>query len=287
MKLLGKGLYDNSKVANAAWKTYLSQNNISSLSIASRVPPTDPCNPPTPPQTTTVGPLLPVTWGQACTYNNLCPNITCNIGCGTGNAWTGCVATSTAQIVNFWHPNNGYVYNYATMPTTSGNGEVQKLMRDIGLPVNANMSYGCDGSGADGSRVPGFLKARFGFTSANFSDYNGNYQKVQSNLNSHWPVLLDGCQTKTDHWFIINWWTSYSDCHEWVCDGYRETSYTFCDGGVYQGGATYLYFHMNWGWHETWGGNDYNGWFGFNNWNITGLNRNYQYAQDITSEIHP
>jgi hypothetical protein len=288
IEIVRKGLYNNSRTALTAWDIYVKQTKMP-LSVTSKImpPPDNPCDPEPSPQTTTVGPLLPVTWGQACTYNELCPNTACNFGCGTGNAWTGCVATSTAQIVDYWHPNNGYAYNYAGMPATIGNGEVQRLMRDIGLPVNANMSYGCDGSGADGSRVPGFLKARFGFTSANFSDYNSNYQKVQNNLSAHWPVLLDGCRTKTGHWFIINWWSSYSDCHEWACDGYQETSYTYCDNGVFVGGATYLYFHMNWGWHESWGGNDYNGWFAFNSWNIAGLNRNYQYAQDLTSEIHP
>jgi hypothetical protein len=44
---------------------------------------------------------------------------------------------------------------------------------------------------------------------------------------------------------------------------------------------------MNWGWHETWGGNDFSGWFGFNNWNIPGRNLNFQYARDAVTEIHP
>jgi hypothetical protein len=60
---------------------------------------------------------------------------------------------------------------------------------------------------------------------------------------------------------------------------------------------TYLAFHMNWGWHE-WFTNspfnytDFNGWFAFDNWTIVGAgpnnsNYNFQYAQDMTTEIHP
>lgn len=54
----------------------------------------------------------------------------------------------------------------------------------------------------------------------------------------------------------------------------------------------YLYFHMNWGWHEIDPMNtDYNGWFAFSDWTIPGANNgsnlNFQYAQDMVTEIHP
>lgn len=282
IEVVRKGLYDNSKAALGAWRNYYKQNGNGSI-VANFVPPVDNSCVEDEWTTVSVGPLLPVTWGQGCSYNNLCPNLSCNIGCGDGRAWTGCVATSTAQIVNFWHPNNSYGYNYASMPAASGNGEVQRLMRDLGTKVN--MSYGCSGSGADASTVPNALKNNFGFTSANFVNYS--WQRVRSNLSNHWPVLLDGCRTQTGHWFIINWWTSYSDCHEWVCDGFNEYTVRLCVNGQYSGGYTYLYFHMNWGWHEVGTSNDYNGWFAFDNWYIPGLNWNFQYAQDLTSEIHP
>lgn len=280
IEIVRKGEYDNSLIANKAWETYFKLNNNKSPIISRVDPVPDDC---TDDVWTSygVGPLLPVTWGQGCTYNDMCPNLSCNSGCGL--AWTGCVATSTAQIVNYWQPTNNFAYNYASMPSGSGNGEVQRLMRDLGNSVG--MSYGCAGSGANAANVAPSLKNAFGFSSANFVDYD--YQRVKTNLNNNWPVLLDGCATQTGHWFIINWWNSYTDCHEWVCDGYQAYNVTFCENGHLSGGAGYLYFHMNWGWHEVGLTNDFNGWFAFSNWNIPGLNRNYQYAQDLTSEIHP
>lgn len=51
-------------------------------------------------------------------------------------------------------------------------------------------------------------------------------------------------------------------------------------------GDSYLYFHMNWGWHEFNAPNDFNGWFGFDNWAIANGD-NFQYAQDKITSIHP
>lgn len=285
-EVVRKGLYDNSRVADKAWKDYISTNKVENFDL-SKYPPPDPVCEETS-YNTTVGPLLPVTWGQGCSYNELCPSEGCtNICWGANNTWTGCVATASAQIVRYWQTGNSYGgYNYASMPTGSGNGEVQRLMRDLGLPANIDMDYGCDASSAYASRVPGTLKTNFGFTSANRISYGtGTYQRVKDNLTNNWPVLLEGCRTSTNR--FLGWIYSYDNCHEWVCDGYSATSVTWCNPDGTSGGAGYLYFHMNWGWHETWGGNDFNGWFAFNNWNIAGLNFNYQYSRDAVCEIHP
>jgi hypothetical protein len=282
IEIVRNRLYDNSKGSAVGWRNYFKQNGNNSINLKT-MPLIDNSCIDDKYTVKTVGPLLANTWGQGCSYNDLCPVLSCNIGCGTGKAWTGCVATSTAQIIKFWHPNNGYNYNYASMPLSFGNFEVQRLMKDIGS--NVNMSYGCSGSAADASKVPGTLKTSFGFNSANYVAYS--LQRLQNNLNYNCPVLLDGCRTQTGNWFIINWWNSYSDCHEWVCDGYSEYSVEWCVNGQYSGGCSYLYFHMNWGWHEFGTSNDYNGWFAFDNWNIPGLNRNYQYARNLTCEIHP
>lgn len=284
-EVVRKGLYDNSKLAHRAWADYLAANNITNADLP-KLPPPDPgCQETS--HNTTVGPLLPVTWGQGCSYNDLCPSRSCtNICFGSPNAWTGCVATSTAQIIRYWQTNTTYGYNYATMPAGSGDIEVQRLMRDLGLSQNLSMDYGCDGSGANAERVPGTLKSNFGFTSANRIGYDiGTYQRVQNNLSNHWPVLLEGCRSRTNR--FLGWIYTYDNCHEWVCDGYSATDITWCNPDGTGGGAGYLYFHMNWGWHETWGGNDYNGWFAFANWNIPGLNWNFQYSNDAVTEIHP
>ncbi len=279
IEIVRRGEYNNSLVATSAWNTYYKMNNSKYTSVNREPLPNSNCTEDVW-TSQVVGPLLPVTWGQGCSYNNLCPNLSCTNTCGP--AWTGCVATSTAQIVNYWHPTNTFGYNYASMPNGSGNGEVQRLMRDLG--TNVSMNYGCTGSGANASNVTPALKNIFGFSSANFVNYNSS--RVVTNLNQNWPVLLDGCQTQTGHWFIINWWNSYSDCHEWVCDGYQQYNVLLCENGHINGGSSFLYFHMNWGWHEVGLVNDFNGWFAFANWNIPGRNLNFQYAQDLTSEIH-
>ncbi|MBS1564817.1 MAG: C10 family peptidase [Bacteroidetes bacterium] len=291
IEVVRKGLYDNSKLADKAWRNYFSQNKTAQPSgFKMAPPPEDPCNPIPDPQTITSGPLLPVTWGQQCTYNEQCGDPAINYNCAdvlscSSRPVTGCVATSTSQIIRYWHPaNNPHGYDYLNMPTTFGNGEVQRMMSDVGNAVG--MSYGCasnGGSTAYSDHVPNALKNGFGFTTANYGGYSWSH--TESNVFSGWPVLLDGCMTSNSHWFIINWYTSYCDCHEWVCDGAQATSSFFCSGGIIR--ETYLYFHMNWGWHEVFTGNDYNGWFGFDNWNIPGINWNFQYSNGETTEIHP
>lgn len=86
IETLRKGLYDNTKEAKTAWDNYFNQNKIVNTSAQStlqsaitpfyiKVLPGDPVPLPTcvpTYQTITVGPLLPITWGQGCTYNNLC-----------------------------------------------------------------------------------------------------------------------------------------------------------------------------------------------------------------------
>ncbi len=268
-EVVRKGLYDNSNAANLAWGNYLVSNNITVTPNVQKPPPPPPDCTPT---TSIVGPLLPVTWGQACTYNDLCPALACNLGCGNQNAYTGCVATSMSQIIRFYQFPAG-TYNYASMPAASGNIVVQQLMKDAGTAVS--MSYGCSSSGAYGSNVPNAFKNTFRYTSANRQSYSASsgYLRVVSNLNSHWPVLLEGFDV-----------TNHNDGHEWVCDGYEQINYPACNG---QPGVGYLYFHMNWGWHEVNIGTDYNGWYHFDNWDIGIPGYNFQYQNYYTTEIHP
>lgn len=287
IEIVRQGLYDNSKLAAVAWRNYYKQNGNGGIK-ALKVPPVDNNCIEDKWTATSVGPLLPVTWGQRCSYNDLCPDLSCDLGCSNGRALTGCVATSASQIIKYWHPTNSYNYNYASMTATSGNGEVQRLMSDVGRAIN--MSYGCGASSAKARNITDVLTSNFGFASANNGEYT--WQAVQGNLNNHWPVLLDCCRSQQGHWFIINWWNTGADCHTWVCDGYNQFDFTFCENGQYSGSLSYLYFHMNWGWHELSSNPpnyepDYNGWFAFNNWNIDGININYQYAQDMMGDIHP
>lgn len=217
------------------------------------------------------GPLLPIRWGQQCSYNEQCPVLQCTTTCsGNNRAPTGCVATAMSQLMRYW--NFPSMYNWSSMPADMGNAEVQRLMRRAGQSVS--MNYNCTGSGAAPSAVPAALKLFFGYGSAQYGSYTpSSAMVVRSNLDKGWPVLLGGFAKKSK----ILFWNSYSEAHQWVCDGYE-----YRENGCY----AYLLFHMNWGWHETGStGNDHNGWYAFNHWNPAG--RLYQYAQDIVHEVHP
>jgi hypothetical protein len=137
------------------------------------------------------------------------------------------------------------------------------------------------------------LNSPFGFSSANYGNYNAD--DVITNLNSHWPVILSGCNGETNVFLGLAY--SCDDGHEWVCDGYNSFNYTTCVNNNPVSSET-MYLHMNWGWHE-WYTNppnptpDYNGWYAIDNWTITntsgcgGTTCDFQYFQDMVSEIHP
>jgi hypothetical protein len=297
--LVRTGQYNNAQNGKTGWAHFGLHNSGGAAMVtpglitdkAAPPPPPNPCtsNPNYSSYTeTTVGPLLPVTWGQDCGYNDDCPNLTCN-DC-SANAVTGCVATAMAQLIRYWSPTNSYNYNYAGMPTNTGSAEISRLMHDAG--TNVGMSYGCasnGGSSASGGNVPGALTGHFGFTSATYAGYgDASYSTVESNLSYKWPVLLDGCNSESSYWVF---WYQYSDCHEWVCDGYEDITDTFCYNGTEEIEG-YLYFHMNWGWHEEGTTNDFNGWFAFDDWTISGAGSNggnldFQYSNDMTVNIHP
>jgi hypothetical protein len=70
--------------------------------------------------------------------------------------------------------------------------------------------------------------------------------------------------------------------HAWVADGFKETF--FCndpENGF--PGATYLFFHMNWGWDDS----RYNGWFGYGTANSGSPGGNYQYKREMVIGIKP
>lgn len=291
VEIVRDGLYDNSRIGVAAWTDFLEINKIvipyateqvfRSFSRSKSLAGGQNINAPIEPEpdcehwyNTTVGPLLTVNWGQGKSYNNLInPNV--NYGCfqtGNDRPWTGCVATAMAQVIRYWKCSPFYDYN--SMPNSSGNVEVQKLMHNIGIYID--MDWGCESSSVNSGKIDNTLKAYFGINSIDriWNDFN-IYNTTLTNLKKGWPVLLGGCEDRHDYLFFH---IPYN-CHEWVCDGYKESA-SICYG-------TYLYFHLNWGWHETNGSPDYNGWFGTYNWNLPIGPDNFQYYNDAFVNIHP
>ena len=206
------------------------------------------------------GPLLDTEWGQGCVYNEYCPiNTNCEWWMCDHSA-TGCVATATAQVINYFEfPNT---YNYSILQTiywpwdfnAPGADEIARLMHDIGESLD--MDYGCSSS-ASTSDVNDILEDDYGYTyGGDYDDYTSS-EPVKQNIRWGKPVIFDGCREKLT--IIFTW--KYKGCHAWVCDGYKSLT-NKCYG--------LLYYHMNWGWN----GLD-NGWYSFNSW--TPQIGNYQY----------
>jgi len=119
--------------------------------------------------TSSVNPLVTVTWGQSPYVNDLCP-YDINAGAGNGyHAVTGCPATAMAQIMKYWnYPTTGTgfhsynhdtygnlsanfgstTYDWASMPNSvnSANNAVATLMYHCGVAVE--MNYGPTSSGS-------------------------------------------------------------------------------------------------------------------------------------------
>lgn len=187
-------------------------------------------------------------WGQEEPYWNQCPMGT------AGRCLTGCVATSTAQVL-YYHkgPKTGVgtrtIYypanNTCGTPVTAdfGNDEfdwdnmidvytpgnytsqqadaVALLMKDCG--VSTNMSYSPEGSGAYHDQTAEGLRKYFGLTDAKYvwrKDYSEKewMELMYDQITKRQPVIYGG-----DDW---------SGGHSFVLDGYDS------DGLV----------HINWGW---------------------------------------
>ena len=194
-----------------------------------------------------VGPLVTTTWDQGCYYNTQCP---VDAGSGYGacsHVWTGCVATTMAQLAKYnSFPAHGYLshsyvhptygqqtanfgtttYNWSAMPNnvTSANASVATIMYQAGVSVD--MQYGPTGSGAHSEDVAFALVKYFNYDPATISfEQKSNYTATEwsnllkADLDASRPMYYSGDDAASGH--------------AWVCDGYRNS-----DGK----------FHMNWGW---------------------------------------
>lgn len=276
INLLRTGEHDNTFEGLNAWRTTHTEYNLVTRLTGKRPMPTDGEDP----QDSLCirgirhikGPLLQTTWGQNCTYNDLTPS--CSTNCD--HAPTGCVATAIAQVMHYFNkPSSSF--NYSIMSLNNGNAEVQKLMEDMG--DNVSMDYDCsDGSGATFDNYKEVLENSYGYSNSEGKDYN--LTELLSNITNNKPVILKGCHARVQKkwWQLFNPKYTYDECHAWVCDGYTKTEYC-----TY---TTINYLHMNWGWHEVGGGNDYNGMYRFNSWNIAN-GFNFQYINKMVSNITP
>lgn len=235
-----------------------------------------------------VAPMLKTTWDQGAPYNNLAP-----ADSKGDHAYTGCVATAMAQVMNYWnYPQKatgrgllsafpvGYTgtqslnlgkqnIDWANMLNSySGNyteaqaNAVAWLMQACGY--SCDMKYSVGGSGASSFR------AALAF-SKNFL-YNKNIDYCQRDFYSasEWDELVYGELAAGRP--VMYGGQSTSVGHQFVCDGY--------DGNGY--------FHFNWGWS---GMSD--GYFLLDALNPDsvgaggGAGGGYNYGQDIMTGIQP
>jgi photosystem II stability/assembly factor-like uncharacterized protein len=206
-------------------------------------------------------PLVTTVWGQHCYYNEQCP---ADPAGPCGHVWTGCVATSMAQIMEYHNfppqgvgqhtytcPNYGQqaadfentYYDWASMADslTGSNPAVATLMYHAGIAVD--MEYGHAGSGADATIVPWVLENYFNYSPGMEKIYLQDYPDqeefknlLREDLDAGLPVLYDGFD-------IVPWGIG----HQLICDGYRMSDSTFHFnwgmGGLYNG--YFLIGHLN------------------------------------------
>lgn len=205
-----------------------------------------------------VGPLLTSQWNQDAPYNNYCPTY----GAGT-RSMTGCVATATAQVMNYyqWPPvgrgSHSYICNisgqgpfelsadfsqsvyrwdlmldtYDESSSEESCDAVARLMSDVG--ISANMQYGSS-SGALENDASDALKQYFGY-----SDKCYWLNRVVYCADEWDQLLVDEIGKNRPVMYCGNSLTG-SDSHAFVIDGYDNEGY----------------YHLNWGW-----GGRYDGYF--------------------------
>ena len=215
-----------------------------------------------PRNTTSVAPMLATTWNQGTYYNDLCPD-----SAGV-RAVTGCVATSTAQVMKFWNwPVTGTgshtytadtlesfdfgtltanfgatTYQWSLMPNALNSSStpaqinaVATLMFHVGVAVE--MNYGISSSGAytnsygysDLACSENALKDYFGYKNTLYSVYKD--------------------QTTSANW--VNVLTAEMDAGRPVLESGRGGGgHAFVVDGYDNNGL----FHINWGWGGTYDG---------------------------------
>ena len=191
-----------------------------------------------------ISPLIKSKWDQGAPYNNECPEIRGQ------HCFTGCVATSMAQVLNYFkYPEFGsgtasvsvgterYTIDFSERAFDWDNmldnyvsgtyndsqaSAVAYLMKACGFSVD--MAYGLEASGASSQNIANAFVKYFNYDpSVTFEarlSYSGSEwdEKIYNSLKAGSPVIYNGNDLSVGHSFI--------------CDGY--------DGNGY--------YHINWGW---------------------------------------
>ena len=247
--------------------------------------------PSTPMGNIVIGPLVQTQWDQDAPYNDLCP------GSGTNKAYTGCVATAMAQVMNYWkwpktgngsrtyqpadpnsanHANSkrygqlsanfgNTTYDWANMKnkhyttdTQAQKTAISTLMYHCG--VATDMMYGNDEDGGSGTYT------------VNYNDWDWRDDEGECAMNALvmffrykksglTGYMRDGYSTYYSAWTDAQWTA--------MIKAELGQSHPILYGGAGSGGGHSFicdgyddqdYFHFNWGWS---GSND--GWYTLSN----------------------
>lgn len=238
-----------------------------------------------------VGPLIQTLWDQGVYYNAYCP-YDYNYGV---NTVTGCVATSLAQILDYWNypivgqGSNTYsdsiygtlyadfgntIYNWSDMPyqLLSPNYTVAQLIYQCGVSVNTKynptassaveISEGDNNAPCAQNALIKYFRYSPSLQGLNGSSYSSQawILLLEGELNAKRPILYSGANSNTENG------------HAFICDGYDNNNY----------------FHFNWGWSG-----NFDGYFA-----VTGLtpipsnipgyeDYNFNYYQGVIIGIEP
>lgn len=213
--------------------------------------------------TVVVAPLIKTHWNQKAPYNDLTPTI------GGKHCMTGCVATSLAQVFNYYKwPEKGTgvakystpncddkevnldlsqsVYDWADMKDdystdnpdwTEAQGKaVATLMRDLGAALH--MAYGVDGSGAWSYDIGNVINKHFGYKAEVFylCEAKSNQEwmsRIKKYLDAGDPLSYAGQDLKLGgHQFVIDGYDSRDYLHvNWGWSGNGDGYYTFSKFG--------------------------------------------------------
>lgn len=193
-----------------------------------------------------VAPKVKTQWNQDSPYNEFCPLD------GNVHSFTGCVATSMAQVMNYFqYPAKGQgsikydcrslgitlelnfanitfdwanmINNYKGGYTPAQGSAVATLMQACGYAVQMSYSAQPQGSGAVSGNIGGAMVNYFNYDkgvryySRDMFTYTEWAKMLYDNINTIGPVIYDG--------------TGAGGGHSFVFDGYQNG-----------------YFHVNWGW---------------------------------------
>lgn len=211
--------------------------------------------------------FCPVKWDQDKPYNKYCP---------TSNgltSLTGCVPTAVAQLMaTYKHPSSyaGYTFNWDQMTefpkydqiSAVAEDNIARLMQQLGLTKNLNVTYGIEASGADFPNIPRTLSAFNYSQSGSIGGYNT--ETIISELKNGYSVLASGYSHKQTKKFLgIPISTTYKNGHCWLIHGLlerkREIKYVGSGGAIIKTEhESNWYVLCNWGW-----GNNYNNYDGY------------------------